>query len=279
MRRMSALTVIAAALLIQPTTAAAASKEQQLLMAELRMMQQHQQMLQQSLVSLADTLKLVTGRLDEQAGTTRKALADQRLLIEGMTDTVRTLRERSDDTNVRLSTITQELESLRQTIAAMPAATAAAAPSGDPAADPPGAASPSTAPAAAPVPPPSMSAARAYDSAYSDFTAGQYELAIVGFQTFLKFFPRHSSADDAQLNIGNSLFNAGKFRDAAAEYQRVISDYPKTDSVPAAYYKLGQAYMQLKQPDLARKAFETLTQNHPTANEAYLAKQALERLK
>jgi tol-pal system protein YbgF len=269
MRRMSALTVIAAALLIQPTTAAAASKEQQLLMAELRMMQQHQQVLQQSLVALADTLKLVTGLLDEQAGTTRKALADQRLLIEGMTDTVRTLRERSDDTNVRLSTITQELESLRQTIAAMPVPTAVAAPSGDPAADPSGAAAPSPAPRPA----------RAYDSAYSDFTAGQYELAIVGFQTFLKFFPRHSSADDAQLNIGNSLFNAGKFRDAVAEYQRVISDYPKTDSVPAAHYKLGQTYMQLKQPDLARKAFETLTENHPTANEAYLAKQALERLK
>ena len=279
MRRMSALTLTAAALLIQPTTAAAASKEQQLLMAELRIMQQHQQILQQSLVALADTLKLVTGRLDEQAGTTRKALADQRLLIEGMTDTVRTLREKSDDTNVRLSTITQELESLRQGIAAMPQPVAAPTASADPAGDPSGAAAPTTGAPGSAVPPPTVSPTRTYDSAYSDYIAGQYELAIVGFQTFLKFFPRHGSADDAQLNIGNSLFNAGKFREAVNEYQRVISDYPKTDSVPAAYYKLGQSYMQLKQPDLARKAFEALTQNHPTANEAYLAKQALERLK
>ena len=277
MRRMSALAVIAVALLIDQAPAAAASKEQQLLMAELRIMQQNQQMLQQSLVSLADALKLVTGRLDEQAGTTRKALADQRLLIEGMTDTVRTLREKSDDTNVRLATITQELESLRQTMATLPQPMAATAPSTDAAADP--SAPPATAPPSAPVPPPSVSPARTYDSAYSDYTAGQYELAIVGFQTFLKFFPRHSNADDAQLNIGNSLYNAGKFREAVNEYQLVISDYPKTDSVPAAYYKLGQTYMQLKQPDLARKAFETLTQNHPTASEAYLAKQALERLK
>ena len=50
------------------------------------------------------------------------------------------------------------------------------------------------------------------------------------------------SADDAQLNIGNALYNAGKYREAVAEYQRVISDYPKTDSVPAAYYKLGLSY-------------------------------------
>lgn len=281
MRRMSALAVIAGALLLHPAAASAASKEQQILMAELRIMQQNQQMLQQSLIALADTLKMVTGRLDEQAGSARKALADQRLLIEGMTDTVRTLRERSDDTNVRLSSITQELETIRQTMASQPAP-AAVVPSNDPAADPSvtgaaSAASPTATTAA--TAPPGVSPQRTYESAYSDYAAGQYDLAIVGFQTFLKFFPRHMSADDAQLNIGNSLYNLGKYRDAVVEYQRVISDYAKTESVPAAYYKLGQSYMQLKQADLARKAFETIMQTYAGSNEATLAKQALERLK
>ena len=129
------------------------------------------------------------------------------------------------------------------------------------------------------VPPPGLSAARTYDSAYSDYAAGQYELAISGFQTFLKFFPRHMSADDAQLNIGNSLYNGGQFREAVTAYQRVISDYAGTDSVPAAHYKLGQTYMALKQNDLARKQFETLMQAFPRSNEATLGKQALDRIK
>ena len=282
MTRTSALALIAAALLIVPSTASAASKEQQLLMAELRIMQQNQQMLQQSLIALADTLKTVTGRLDEQAGASRKALADQRLLIEGMTDTVRTLREKSDDTNVRLSSITQELESIRQTMATAPAPVAIAPPSTDPAADPAAGglapAPPTATPPAATTPPPNVSPQRTYDSAYSDYAAGQYDLAIVGFQTFLKFFPRHMSADDAQLNIGNSLYNGGKYREAVTEYQRVISDYASTDSVPAAHYKLGQTYMALKQNELARKQFETLMQVFPRSNEATLAKQALDRL-
>jgi tol-pal system protein YbgF len=284
MTRTSALALIAAALLIVPSTASAASKEQQLLMAELRIMQQNQQMLQQSLITLAETLKSVTGRLDEQAGASRKALADQRLLIEGMTDTVRALREKSDDTNVRLSSITQELESIRQTMASAPAPApvAVAPPPTDPAADPAAAGlTPSPPPSAAPTvatPPPGISPQRTYDSAYSDYAAGQYDLAIVGFQTFLKFFPRHMSADDAQLNIGNSLYNGGKYREAVTEYQRVISDYAGTDSVPAAHYKLGQTYMALKQNDLARKQFETLMQAFPRSNEATLAKQALDRL-
>jgi len=248
-------------------------------MAELRMMQANQQQLAQSLIVLAETLKTVTGRLDDQAATSRKALADQRLLIEGMTDTVRTLREKSDDTNVRLSSITQELESIRQSIAAMPQPVAVVTPQADPSADP---AAPSTAPATVPAPttgaPPGVSPQRTYDTAYSDFTAGQYDLAIEGFRTYLKYFPRTMNADDAQLNIGNALYNAGKPKEAVTEYQRVISDYPKTDSAPAAYYKLGLTYNQLKQPDLARKAFETVMQSYPAAPEATLAKQALDRL-
>jgi TolA-binding protein len=58
----------------------------------------------------------------------------------------------------------------------------------------------------------------------------------------------------------------------------VITDYPKTDSVPTAYYKLGLTFNQLKQPDQARKAFEAVTQGYQGTPEATLAKQALDRL-
>ncbi len=281
MRRMGAATILAGALLLAPASASAASKEQQLLMAELRMMQQNQQQLAQSLIVLADTLKTVTGRMDDQAAASRKALADQRLLIEGMTDTVRTLREKSDDTNVRLSSITQELESLRQTISSMSQPVAVVTPSADPSADPAAGGPPAGTTPVVPTStaaPPGVSPQRTYDTAYSDYTAGQYELAVEGFRTYLKYFPRTVNADEAQLNIGNAFYNAGKPKEAITEYLRVISDYAKTDSVPAAYYKLGLTYNQLKQPDLARKAFETVMQSHPGAPEATLAKQWLERL-
>lgn len=280
MRQIGAMVAAVAVLLIGPVTASAANKEQQQLMAELRMLQQHQQVLQQMVVALTDSLKAVTTKMDEQSATARKALADQRLLIEGMTDTARVLREKADDTNVRLSSITQELEAIRQTIASQPQPVPAAPPAGE--APPDAAAAPpaGVTPAPVTVPPPNVSPQRTYDAAYSDYTGGQYEVAIMGFDTFLKMFPRHTLADDAQLNIGNSLYNAGKFREAVTAYQRVISDYANTDSVPTAYYKMGLAYVGLKQPDLARKAFETVLKEHPRAIEVTtLAKQALERLK
>src|SRR5512132_1905400 len=104
--------------------APAADKAHQQLMAEIRMLQEQQQQLQQMIGGLADTLKVMTARMDTEADASRKAFADQKLLVSGVGDTVRVLREKADDTNVRLSTMTQELQALRQAFASMPSPTA-----------------------------------------------------------------------------------------------------------------------------------------------------------
>ena len=279
MTRTGAIATFAVLLaLLSAPSAAAANKEHQQLMAEIRMLQEQQMQLQQMLGSLADTLKTVTGKLDEQTASNRKALADQRLLIEGVGETVRILREKADDTNVRLSSMTQELEAMRQTIASQPPPTLTVPPS-DRADDP---TATGTEPQPAAVPPAQtttgISPQRMYDNAFGDYAAGHYDIAVLGFETFVKTFPRHDMADEAQANIGHSLFGAGKFQEAVAALQKVISDYPQSNSVPAAYYKLGLSYQALKQDDLARKAFELVMKNHPSTAEASLAKQALDRM-
>jgi tol-pal system protein YbgF len=276
MTRTRAISTAALALtLVFPTLASAANKEHQQLMAELRMLQEQQQQLHQILGTLGDALKTLTTRLDEQGNVTRKAFADQKLLIEGVGDTVRVLREKADDTNVRLSTMTQELEAMRQTIASQPLAAAPPA-TGD---TPTGTVTPGTAPAPMQGPVPLIGPQKIYDNAWADYSAGQYDLAIEGFETFIKSSPRSELADDAQLNIGNALYAAGKFQDAVAAYQNVVTNYAQSNSVPSAYYKMGLSYQSLKQDDLARKALETVIKNYPDAlAEAALARQALERM-
>ena len=51
---------------------------------------------------------------------------------------------------------------------------------------------------------------------------------------------------------------------------------PETNA--SAYFKLGATYEALKQPDLAKKAYETVTQKYPTSFQATQAAQALQRL-
>jgi len=244
------------------------------------MLQEQQQQLQQMMGALAETLKTVSTKIDDQTATNRKAFADQKLQIDSVADGVRVLREKADDTNVRLSTVSQELEAVRQAMSSMPAqvpppaAGAEPSPTGEPGATPTTAPVPTTPPGSAPF----ISPQRMYDNAYSDYAGGQFDIAIQGFNAYIASFPKSDKADDAQLNIGNAYYGAGKQREAVEAYQKVISNYANSDSVPVAYYKLGVTYTDLKQPDLARRAFETVMQKYPAAPEAFLAKQRLDAL-
>ena len=266
-------TAFAAAMLLAASPSFAGDKTHQQMMAEIRMLQEQQQQLAAMLGNLTDALKTVTARMDEQTNASRKAFADQKLLVDGIAEGVRILREKADDTNVRLGSMSQEVESLRQTIGSMPAP--AAPPAGVPGTTDPASPAPTT---SAPPQTPNVAPQKAYDAAFNDYTGGQYDLAIEGFNFFLKSFPKHDRADDAQLNIGNSYYNLGNFREAVTAYQRVITDYSTSDSVPAAYYKLGLSYEALKQPDLARRSYEAVIKNYPNAMDAQLAKQRLDSL-
>lgn len=275
MRSRSAVTavVLALGLLAGSQPAQAANKEHQQIMAELRMLQEHQAQLHQMLNGLADTLKLITTRLDDDATVTRKAFADQKLLINNIAETARILRERADDTNVRLANVSQELQSLRQTVASLPAPSVALpVASGDP-----GAVDPTVPqPPASNVPPPNVSPAQWFQRVMADYAAAQYDLAVSGFEAFIRTFPTSPQADDAQLLIGNSLFNQGQFKEALGAYQKVITDFPQGDQVPTAHFKLGLTYENLQDYDAARKTYETVINNYPTSLQA--ATQARNRL-
>ena len=266
--------------LLAPLPARAANKEHQQLMAEIRMLQEQQAQLQQLVGGLAETLKAINTKMDTQAGAVQKSFADQNLQVNNIGETVRVLREKADDTNVRLSTITQELQSLRQTMAAMPAPSAVptSPTGGEPPTGDPGAAAPPTGNTAINPPPANISPTRMYDQAYADYTAGQFDLAVEGFQAFIRTFPTSPNADEAQLYTGYSLYAAGKYQDALGALQRVIADYAQSNSVPQAYFKLGQTYEALKQPDAARKAYETIRQRFADSVEAQLAKQRLDAM-
>jgi tol-pal system protein YbgF len=262
--------------LLIPGLSEAADKTHQQMMAEIRMLQEQQSQMQQMLRGLAETLKTMTAKIDEQTGATRKGFADQKLIVDNIAEGVRVLREKADDTNVRLSTMTQELESLRTTVQAIPAQPAAPPTgiTGDPA-------DPNAPPATgvAPAPPANVSPQKAYDAAFNDYTGGQYDLAIAGFEFYLKTFPTSPRAGDAQVNIGNSYYLQGKFQEAVTAFQKVISDYAQSPAVPQAYLKLGQSYEALKQVPQARQAYEALLEKFPNDRTyATLARQRLDSL-
>ena len=185
------------------------------------------------------------------------------------------MREKVDETNVRLTSLSQEVDALR-TLAARRG---------------PGRAGPGRPRAPAirrrrprrrptPAPPASFgtSPSQAFETARSDYSAGQWSLAIQGFETYIKTFPKSDMADDAQYYIGESYYGATKFREAVAAYDRVIAAYPASNTLPDTYYKRGLALNALGQIQPARESFEYVVKTYPTSDTASLAKQALDRL-
>jgi TolA-binding protein len=279
-QRFSSVLIAVVLLTVAARPASAANKEHQQMMADLRMLQEQSQMLQNLLGTLTETLKAVNTRLDQQAETVRKQFADQKLVVDNLSNDARIIREKLDDNNVRIGSLTQEVESLRQSlqqINSRPAPTGdpdAAASGGAPA---PSGGSPSGGGSSAPAM--TASPTQVWDGAYADYTAGQYDLAVMGFEMYIKTFPKSDKADDAQVYICASYLNDNKNEKAAEACDLAIRTYPGTNSIPEAYYRKGLALSNMKDTVGARSAWETVIKNHPDSREAQLAKQGLDRLK
>jgi tol-pal system protein YbgF len=280
-RVLALLTLAAAA---APTMAYGADKEQRQMMADLRILQEQSQQLQNLLATLSEALKAVNSRLDEQASQNRKAFADEKLAIDTLNGDLRIVREKVDDNNVRVGSLSQELDALRQTVAAAAAAAAASAARPSPIETDPTAAAASPADAAPPAPAPvgaagvGASPKKLLDSAMADYYAGQYDLAIIGFESYIKTFPQSQDADDAQYYVGNSYLNQGKYERAVDAYNLTIRNYPKGNVIPDVYYKLGTALKSLKQGDKAREAFSFVIKTYPDTQAATLAQQQMQQL-
>jgi tol-pal system protein YbgF len=117
-----------------------------------------------------------------------------------------------------------------------------------------------------------------YASAWADYTAGQWTLAISGFQAYLRTFSTTEMADDAQFFIGEAQYAQNKFDDAVAAYNAVIQNYPMGDQVPMAYYKRGLAQERLGQTDAARASFDAARMQFPDSDGGRLADQRIKQL-
>jgi tol-pal system protein YbgF len=292
MNRAAIVSVIAVlAALGAASPAHAQNKREMQMMADIRMLQEQNQQLQVSLAQLGEalntTIRTLAARLDEQANANRKSFADTNLKVDQFGSDLRVVREGVSETNVRIASLSQEMEALRlsipQSSQGMPAATMTP---GDPNQPPPaanGAApAPGTSPPAAAAPPPAagigMSPQRLYDTAWADYTAGQWELCISGFDTYLRTFPRTDLADEAQFYIGECNYADGKNQEAVQAYNQVITNYPRGQSVAPAYYKRGLAFERLGQVDRAKESFDAVIKSFPDSDAARLAKQNLDRI-
>jgi tol-pal system protein YbgF len=98
---------------------------------------------------------------------------------------------------------------------------------------------------------------------------------VQGFRAYLQQAPGGDVADTAQYYLAESLYSAKDYRQAIAEFERLVRDYPRSPQVPSALLKTGYAYYEIKDGVQGRRALRTLVEKHPTSREAKLAEERL----
>lgn len=136
---------------------------------------------------------------------------------------------------------------------------------------------------AAPGTPPSPAAAtaetRAYDAAQNLRRIGNYQGAIVAFQSFIKQYPKSTLAPSAQYWIGDSYFNLRDFRLAINSQRLLIASYPDSAKVPDALLNIASSQLETGESAAARKTMDEIIARHPTSDAADKARRRLANLR
>ena len=264
--------------LVATTTVVAADREHEQLMADIRMLHEHTMRLHLMFNGLVEAIDALSANQEALGVAMRRAFADQRLATDNVGSVTRVLREKLDETNVRIAALSQEIEALRVSIPPpLPVQTTelqSGSEEGQPSAaptspDPPVQAAPTVA---------GGSPQRLYDTAWADYAAGQWTLAVTGFEAYISTYPRSEMTDDAAFYIAETYFLQGDFQGAVEVYEQVVLNYPNGDKVPEAAYKRGVALDRLGDPERARESFELVVTEFPDSRMAALAQQLLDRL-
>ncbi|MCG8456436.1 MAG: tol-pal system protein YbgF, partial [Holophagales bacterium] len=117
-----------------------------------------------------------------------------------------------------------------------------------------------------------------YDQAYSYYTSGNYDLAILDFRQYLENHPETDLADNATYWLGECYYHRGKFERAIHYFDSVLEDYRRSDREVSARLKRAYAHLELGQRDEGVKQLRQVACRHDGTDEAKLASKRLEEL-
>ena len=125
----------------------------------------------------------------------------------------------------------------------------------------------------------SVDAMKLYTASVDLLKHGQHAEAIAGFEKFIKTYPAHDYADNAQYWLGECYYDQKDFKTALHEFRRVVQRYPSGNKAPDALLKVGYCYWQLQESGKARDVLEQVVKSYPGTEIAKKAQDKLSELK
>ena len=236
-----------------------------------------------------ERLQLQVSALQGQVGDLQKQVEDLQRELRRLNESLAELnangKRAQQEQLAREESILALLRDLQEKLAEVSAFTQRPAPAAALPVEPgPGAgAAPGAVPAAggvpaspAGVPPANAPAPRElYSQAYADFARGSYDLAIQGFQEYLRLYPATDFSDNAQYWIGECLYGKQRFQEAIDAWKVLFRDFTSSDKLPDAHVKSGMAYEKLGRRSQALVEFRFVVDRYPNTQAARIARDRL----
>src|ERR1700686_4706449 len=199
-----------------------------------------------------ETVGKLNGTMSALQKTMQEVQANSGARLDPMATQVQGLSDNLEEIKSRLGKLNQQLVDLQGTMQNIDSKISggAVAPGGTvPTSAPTGSSpQPTSSPTAAASPAPN--ADTLYSNGLRDITSGKYDLARSEFQDYLKYYGDTDLASNAQFYLGEIAYSQRNYDVAVNEYDRVLTNYPKSFKLAPAHLKKGMALIEQgqKQP-------------------------------
>jgi tol-pal system protein YbgF len=117
-----------------------------------------------------------------------------------------------------------------------------------------------------------------YANGLRDFNGAKYDLARQEFLDYLRYYADTDLASNAQFYIGEIYFVQKQYKQAVGEYDKVVTNYPKSFKLAPAHLKKGLALLELGQKASAIREFREVSRRFPGTEEEHRAQAKLKEL-
>jgi tol-pal system protein YbgF len=201
--------------------------------------------------------------------------------LDTMSTQVQGLSDNLEEIKSRLGKLNQQIVDLQNTVQSIDAKISGSAPPASNGASNPTASNPgsSAVPSGAlsPAGPP-PNANTLYENGLRDITGGKYDLARSEFQDYLKYYGDTDLASNAQFYLGEIAYSQKKYDQAVGEYDKVLTNYPKSFKLAPARLKKGMALIEQGQKASGVRELREVVKRYPGTEEERRARAKLKEL-
>jgi tol-pal system protein YbgF len=226
----------------------------------------------------SDTVNKLNTTMSSLQKSVQDVQANSGTRLDTMSTQVQGLSDNLEEIKSRLGKVNQQLVDLQNSVQSIDARLAGGNPTGAPAGAGATGSKPSGSASAAPPAASHPSADTLYSNGLGDINSGKLDLARSEFQDYLTYYGDTDLASNAQFYLGEIAYSQHQYQQALVEYDKVLTNYPKSFKLASARYKKGMALLELSQKNAGVKELREVVKRYPGTEEERRSRAKLKEL-